>query len=237
MAAKYKRILIKMSGEALLGSLSYGIESSVLKRISKEIKQILELNVETALVIGGGNLFRGAQLSDTGLDRISGDHMGMLGTLMNALALRGMFEQEGISTRILSAIPMSGIVDHHDRRKANHHLKRGRVVIFAAGTGNPLVTTDAAASLRAIEVNADILLKATHIDGIYNEDPKKNPNAKMYRKISYREALDKQLGVMDLAAFCQCRDHDIPIRVFNLNKKEALLRVIRGEEEGTLVVN
>jgi uridylate kinase len=233
---RYRRILLKLSGEALMGDQAYGIDPKVLKRLADEIKLVYALGVEVALVIGGGNLFRGMALSQSGLDRITGDHMGMLGTLMNALALRDVFEREGILTRILSAIPMSGIVDHHDRRKAIYHLIQSRLVIFAAGTGNPLVTTDTAASLRAIEIKADAMLKATHeVDGIYTEDPKLNPDAKLYGALSYKEALKKELGIMDLAAFCQCRDHNIPIHIFNMHKPGALLRVVQGMSEGTVV--
>lgn len=231
----YQRILLKLSGEALNGKSSSGIDPDVLTRISQEILSIVKLGVQVGVVIGGGNLFRGAALSATGIDRITADHMGMLATVMNALAMRDVLERMGISTRVMSAIPMSGLVDHFDRRKAIHHLREGGVVFFAAGTGNPLVTTDSAASLRAIEVGADLLIKATNVDGIYEADPAKNPQAKRYQRITYQEALDKELGVMDLAAFCQCRDYNMPIRVFNLNKAGALIRIVKGEEEGTLV--
>lgn len=231
----YRRILLKLSGEALLGNSQFGIDAAVVKRLAAEISEIVQLGVQVAVVIGGGNLFRGAELSKVGLDRITGDYMGMLATLMNALALRDAFEQNKMSTRILSAIPMSGVVDHFDRRKALHHLQQGRLVIFAGGTGNPLVTNDTAASLRGIEINADVILKATNVDGIYTEDPVKNPNATRYKQLTYREALEKELAVMDLAAFCQCRDHDMILRVFNINKPGALMRIILGEDEGTIV--
>lgn len=233
----YRRVLLKMSGEALMGKSQFGIDPNVLDRLGKEIFEIVELGVQVAVVIGGGNLFRGAALSKVGLDRITGDYMGMLATLMNALALRDAFERANLSTRIFSAIPMSGVVDHYDRRKAIHHLQQGRVVIFAGGTGNPLVTTDSAASLRGIEVAADAVLKATNVDGVYSADPMKDPQAKLYQRLTYREALDKELAVMDLAAFSQCRDHDVVLRVFNINKPGALMRVILGENEGTIVEN
>jgi len=234
-SACYQRILLKLSGEALMGNSEFGIDPAVLDRLAHEVREIVELQVQVGIVIGGGNLFRGAALSKVGLDRITGDYMGMLATLMNSLALRDAFEQCGIPCRIMSAIPMSGIVGHYDRRKSIYHLNEGRVVIFAAGTGNPLVTTDSAASLRGIEIKADIILKATNVDGIYSADPAKNPDAKLYRRITFKESLEKELAVMDLAAFCQCRDHNVPIRVFNINKPGALLRIIKGEDEGTLV--
>lgn len=234
---KYRRILLKFSGEALAGKTGYGIEPNVLDRIANEVRELVELEVQVGIVVGGGNLFRGESLSAAGIGRITGDHIGMLGTLINALALRDAFERAGIETRIMSAIPMSGIVDHYDRRKAIYHLRHGQVVIFAAGTGNPLVTTDSAASLRAIEVQADILIKATSVDGIYDKDPAKHSDATRYHRLTFKEALHKELGVMDLAAFTQCRDHDMKIRVYDMHKHGALLRIIMGEDEGTLVEN
>lgn len=232
---KYKRILLKLSGEALAGGSDLGIDPSVLDRMAFEISKVRDLGVEIALVIGGGNLFRGRSLSELGLDRVTGDHMGMLATLMNALALRDVFERSGLPCRIMSAIPMSGMVDHYDRRKAIHHLEAGRLVIFAAGTGTPLVTTDSAASLRGIEVEVDAIFKATNVDGIYTADPRKDKNAKRYDKLTYQEVLEKQLGVMDLGAFCQCRDHNMKLVVFNIGSPGALFRVISGENEGTVV--
>lgn len=232
----YSRILLKLSGEALMGDSEFGIDPNVLHRMAEEVKEVLNLGVEVGIVIGGGNLFRGAELSKAGLDRITGDHMGMLATLMNSLGLRDIFESNNIETRVFSAIPMSGIVDHYDRRKAIHHLRLGRVVIFAGGTGNPMVTTDTAASLRAIEVNADVLMKATNVDGVYTADPAIDKSATMYKKLTFKEVLDKELSIMDLAAFCQCRDHNIPIRVFNIHKHGALKSVVLSEDEGTLVV-
>lgn len=235
MAPIYRRIVLKLSGEALLGDKTFGIDPHVLDRMAIDVGALVKLKVQVGLVIGGGNFFRGEALEAAGIGRITGDHMGMLATVMNALAMRDALERAGFATRIMSAIHMSGVVDYYDRRKAIHHLNKGRVVLFAAGTGNPLVTTDSAASLRAIEVEADVLLKATQVDGIYSNDPRKDKSATRYKTLSYQEALAKELGVMDLTAFCQCRDHQMKIRVFNMLKKGALLRVIMGEDEGTLV--
>ena len=231
----FNRVLLKMSGEALMGSSNSSIDTATVTRIVDEIVQVHKLGVQVAIVVGGGNFFRGAALSELGINRITGDHMGMLATLMNALALRDSFEKMNLPVRVLSAIPVSGVVDHFSCRKAIHHLQSGRVVIFAAGTGNPLVTTDSAASLRGIEVNADAVLKATNVDGVYDKDPRDNPDAKLYRHVTFSEALKNELGVMDLVAFCQCRDHNIPIRVFNINKNNSLLRVMTSYDEGTTV--
>lgn len=231
----YKRILLKLSGEALQGQGTFGIDPQTVIYLIEEVAAVAQLGLQIGIVIGGGNLFRGKKLSSLGIDRVTGDHMGMLATVMNALAMRDAFEKFTLPTRIMSAIPMSGLVDHYDRRKAVHHLEQKRIVLFAGGTGNPLVTTDSAASLRGIEIKANVLLKATNVDGIYTDDPAKNPHAKRYQELSYQEALDKELGVMDLTAFCQCRDHQLPIRVFNIHKKGALLRAVMDEDEGTLV--
>ena len=231
----YRRVLLKMSGEALMGKGSHAIDPKVLDRMAKDVTQVYQLGVQVAIVIGGGNFFRGATLQEAGISRITGDYMGMLGTLMNALALRDAFERSNLPVRILSAIPMTGVADPFHRRKAMHHLQQGRIVIFAAGTGNPLVTTDSAASLRGIEINADVVLKATNVDGVYSDDPAKDAHAKLYKHLSYQAALEKELAVMDLAAFCQCRDHQMPLRIFNINKPGSLLRVIMDEQEGTLV--
>ena len=233
----YKRVILKLSGEALLGKTDFGIDPEVLSRLTNELTEVISLGVQVGIVIGGGNLFRGKKLSKYGLSRISGDYMGMLGTLMNALAIRDILEQNNLPSRIMSSIPMSGIVDHYDRRKAIHHLSKKRIVIFAAGTGNPLVTTDSAASLRGIEVEADIILKATNVDGVYDKDPSLHKDAKLYKHISFQDALKKELGVMDLVAFCQCRDHNIPIRVFNIATPGNLPRVIVEESAGTTVDN
>jgi len=233
---KYKRILLKLSGEELMGSEGFGIDPKVLDKMALEIGQLVGIGVQVGLVIGGGNLFRGAALSAAGLDRVTGDHMGMLATVMNALAMRDALGRSNISSRVMSAIPMSGVVDHYDRRKAVRFLERGEVVIFSAGTGNPFFTTDSAACLRGIEVEADIVLKATKVDGVYTADPMKDPAATRYERLSYDEVLDKKLAVMDLTAICLCRDQDMPLRVFKMSKPGALLNIMQGEDEGTLIV-
>ncbi|MGY0217361.1 UMP kinase [Endozoicomonadaceae bacterium StTr2] len=232
---KHKRILLKLSGEALQGDESFGIDPKVLDRMALEIGQLVGIGVQVGLVIGGGNLFRGAALSEAGLDRVTGDHMGMLATVMNALAMRDALERSNINTRVMSAIPMSGVVEHYDRRRADRYLNNGDVVIFSAGTGNPFFTTDSAACLRGIEIEADIVLKATKVDGVYDADPVKNPDAVKFDTLSYDEVLDRKLGVMDLTAICLVRDHQMPVRVFNMNKTGALLNVVVGMDEGTLV--
>lgn len=231
----YRRILLKMSGEALIGKGASFIDPAVIDRLAKEILQVHKLGVQIGIVIGGGNFFRGATLSEVGINRITADQMGMLATLMNALALRDALEHCTLSVRILSAISMGGVADDFHRRKAIHHLQHGRIVVFAGGTGNPLVTTDSAASLRGIEIEADVVIKATNVDGVYSADPAKDPNAKLYQHLTYQEALEKELAVMDLAAFCQCRDHDMPLRVFNIKKPGALLNVVLDKNEGTIV--
>ena len=232
---KYDRILLKLSGEALTGSAEFGIDPKVLDRVAMEIGQLVEIGVQVGLVIGGGNLFRGAELSAAGMERVTGDHMGMLATVMNALAMRDALERASISTRVMSAIPMSGVVEHYDRRTAIRHLKDGDVVIFSAGTGNPFFTTDSSACLRGIEINADLVLKATKVDGVYSADPVKEPGAEKYDRLTFDEVLDKKLGVMDLTAICLSRDHNLPVRVFNMNKAEALFNIIVGKDEGTLI--
>ena len=232
---KYDRILLKLSGEALTGSAEFGIDPKVLDRMAMEIGQLVEIGVQVGLVIGGGNLFRGAALSAAGMERVTGDHMGMLATVMNALAMRDALERASISTRVMSAIPMSGVVEHYDRRTAIRHLKDGDVVIFSAGTGNPFFTTDSSACLRGIEINADLVLKATKVDVVYSADPVKDPNAEKYDRLTFDEVLDKKLGVMDLTAICLSRDHNLPVRVFNMNKAEALFNIIVGKDEGTLI--
>ena len=232
---KYKRILLKLSGEALMGSLGFGIDPKVLDRMALEVGRLVGIGVQVGLVVGGGNLFRGAALQTAGLDRVTGDHMGMLATVMNALALRDALERSNIKSSVMSSIPMSGVVDHYDRRKAIRLLSRGEVVIFAAGTGNPFFTTDSAACLRGIEVDADLVLKATKVDGVYSADPMRDPDAVKYDYLSYDEVLDKKLEVMDLTAICLCRDHNMPLRVFAMEQQGALLNIVVGGEEGTLV--
>ena len=232
---KYKRILLKLSGEALTGSESFGIDPKVLDSMAMAIGQLVGIGVQVGLVVGGGNLFRGAALQKAGLDRVTGDQMGMLATVMNALAMRDALERSNIATQAMSAIPMSGVVDHYDRRKAIRALMNGDVVIFSAGTGNPFFTTDSAACLRAIEMDADLVVKATKVDGVYSADPVKVPDAVKYEHLTYDEVLDKKLEVMDLTAICLCRDHNMPVRVFEMEKPGALLNIVRGGNEGTLI--
>lgn len=232
---KYKRILLKLSGEALTGSESFGIDPKILDSMALAIGQLVGIGVQVGLVVGGGNLFRGAALQQAGLDRVTGDQMGMLATVMNALAMRDALERSNIATQAMSAIPMTGVVDHYDRRKAIRALMNGDVVIFSAGTGNPFFTTDSAACLRAIEVDADLVLKATKVDGVYSADPMKFTDAVKYDRLTYDEVLDKKLEVMDLTAICLCRDHNMPVRVFKMDKPGALLNIVRGGDEGTLI--
>jgi uridylate kinase len=232
---KYKRILLKYSGEALIGNVQFGIDPVVLDRIANEVAELIQMGVEVGLVIGGGNLFRGKALSEVGLGRVTGDHMGMLATVMNALALRDALERIKLPARIMSAIPMLGVVDPFHRRKAITHLENNHVVIFAAGTGNPFFTTDTAACLRAIEVDADIVLKATKVDGIYSDDPVKNPNAERYNYLTYSEVLNRGLQVMDSTAICLCRDHHMPLQVFNMFETDALKKIVSGTQIGTIV--
>jgi len=232
---KYKRILLKLSGEALTGQEKFGIDPKILDQMALEIGQLVGVGVQVGLVVGGGNLFRGSALQAAGLDRVTGDHMGMLATVMNALALRDALERSNISTQVMSSIPMSGVVDHYDRRKAQRALSNGDVVIFAAGTGNPFFTTDSAACLRGIEVGAELVLKATKVDGVYSADPMKFPDAIKYDSLTYDEVLDKKLEVMDLTAICLCRDHGMPVRVFEMDKRGALLNIVRGGDDGTLI--
>lgn len=232
---KYKRILLKYSGEALIGQSQYGIDPAILDRMANEVAELINLNVEVGIVIGGGNLFRGKALSEAGLGRVTGDHMGMLATVMNALALRDALERIDLPARIMSAIPILGIVDPYHRRKAITHLRNGHVVIFAAGTGNPFFTTDSAACLRAIEVGADIVLKATKVDGIYSADPFKDPNAVKYDFLTYHEIIRDGLKVMDSTAICLCQDYNMPLQVFNMDAPNALLKIVSGERVGTIV--
>lgn len=233
----YRRILLKLSGEALMGDENFGIDPKVLDRMAQEIKEIVELGVQVGLVIGGGNLFRGAGLAEAGMNRVVGDHMGMLATVMNGLAMRDALHRAYVNARLMSAIELRGVCDSYNWAEAISLLKTGRVVIFSAGTGNPFCTTDSAACLRGIEIEADIVLKATKVDGVYSEDPMKNPNAEFYDNLEYREVVEKELKIMDLSAFTLARDHNLPMRVFNMNKPGALRRVIMGEAEGTLISN
>ncbi|MBQ1782637.1 MAG: UMP kinase [Gammaproteobacteria bacterium] len=231
----YRRILLKLSGEALMGDEGFGIDPKVLDRMAGEIKELVELGVQVGLVIGGGNLFRGEKLSRAGMNRVVGDHMGMLATVMNGLAMRDALHRAFVNARMMSAIPLNGVCDDYNWAEAISLLKSGRVVIFSAGTGNPFFTTDSAACLRGIEIEADVVLKATKVEGVYSADPVKDPAATLYQHLSYDEVLERELKVMDLAAFTLARDHNLPIRVFNMNKPGALRRVIMGENEGTLI--
>ena len=233
--SRYSRILVKLSGEALLGEADYGIDPAVIRRVAGEIQEIATLGVQVAIVIGGGNIFRGAGLARAGMDRVTADHMGMLATVMNSLAMQDALEGLGMYARVLSAIRINQVCEDYIRRRAVRHLEKGRVVIFAAGTGNPFFTTDTAASLRGIEINADLLLKATKVDGVYSDDPVKNPQATRYPRLTFDKVLNDRLNVMDATSIVMCRDNRLPLRVFNLNNVGDLPRIVRGEELGTLV--
>ncbi|WP_428980212.1 UMP kinase [Catenovulum adriaticum] len=232
---EYRRVLLKLSGEALMGDEGFGIDPKILDRMAQEIKELVEFGVQVGIVIGGGNLFRGAGLAKAGMNRVVGDHMGMLATTMNGLAMRDALHRAYVNARLMSAIELTGVCDTYNWAEAISLLKAGKVVIFAAGTGNPFFTTDSAACLRGIEIEADAVLKATKVDGVYSDDPESNPDATLYTQLTYQEVLEKELKVMDLAAFTLARDHSLPIRVFNMNKPGALRRVIMGEVEGTLI--
>jgi uridylate kinase len=231
----YQRILLKLSGEALMGDQAFGIAPKVLQRMAGEIGELSRMGVQIGLVIGGGNIVRGAGLAATGMDRVAADQMGMLATLINALAMQDALEREGILTRVMSAIQVHQVAEHYIRRRAIRHLEKGRVVIFAAGTGNPFFTTDSAASLRGIEIEAQLILKGTKVDGVYSADPVVNPRAQRYERLTYDEVLERRLQVMDATAIVLCRDHGIPLRVFNMNRPGTLRRIVMGEDEGTVV--
>ena len=235
MSAKYQRVLLKLSGEALMGDQNFGIDPQVLTYVAHEVRNLIEQNIQVGIVIGGGNIFRGVGLAASGMDRVAGDHMGMLATVINSLALQDALEKNNVPARVMSALPIHQVCEDYIRRRAIRHLEKGRATIFAAGTGNPFFTTDSAASLRGIEIEADVVIKATKVDGVYTDDPVKNPDAIMYENLSYDEVLDKKLNVMDATAIVLCRDHKMPIRVYNMTKIGALEKVIRGEREGTLV--
>jgi len=232
---KYKRILLKLSGESLMGDKQFGIDNARLAEYAKDIKDIHDSGVQVAIVIGGGNIFRGVQAEQGGMDRTHGDYMGMLATMINSMALQAALEQLGVNTRLQSAIKMEQIAEPFIRRRAIRHLEKGRVVIFGAGTGNPFFTTDTAASLRAIEIDADVILKGTRVDGIYTADPEKDPSAVKYDRISFTEVYEKGLNVMDMTAFTLCNENKLPIIVFDMNKKGNLRKVVTGESLGTLV--
>jgi uridylate kinase len=232
---KYKRILLKLSGEALMGDKQFGIDNVRLSQYAADIKAVVEAGVEVAIVIGGGNIFRGLQAAEGGMDRVQGDYMGMLATVINSMALQSALETKGVNTRLQSAIKMEAICEPFIRRRAVRHLEKGRVVIFGAGTGNPYFTTDTAASLRAIEIEADVILKGTRVDGIYTADPEKDKTATRYSKITFSEVYEKNLAVMDMTAFTLCQENKLPIIVFDMNKNGNLMNLVKGEEVGTLV--
>jgi len=231
----YQRVLLKLSGEALMGDLDYGIEPKVIQRLAREIAAAHKAGVEIAIVIGGGNIFRGAGLARSGMDRVTGDYMGMLATVMNALAIQDALEALDMHARVMSALQIHDVCEDYIRRRAVRHLEKGRVVILAAGTGNPFFTTDTAASLRAIEIGADVLLKATKVDGVYDDDPASNPDASRFETITYDQVINDKLGVMDATAIVMCRDNDLPLRVFDLRRPNALVEAITGDRIGTLV--
>jgi uridylate kinase len=233
--AVYQRILLKLSGEALLGDEDYGIDPLIIHRIAVEISDVMKLGIRVAIVIGGGNIFRGAGLAESGIDRVTGDHMGMLATVMNSLALQDALESIGVDARVMSAISVNDVCEDYIRRRAVRHLEKGRVVICAGGTGNPFFTTDTAAALRAIEIGADIVLKATKVDGVYSADPVKDPTAERFETLGYDRVIESKLGVMDANAIVLCRDRGMPIRVFNVFDEGNLVRIAKGEPIGTLV--
>ncbi len=235
MSVKYKRVLLKLSGESLMGSKKFGIDPAMLTHYSHQVKALIEKGVEVAIVIGGGNIFRGLQAADSGIERVQGDYMGMMATVINAMALQSAMESNGIYTRMISAIEMKEIAEPYIRRKAIRHLEKGRVVIFSAGTGSPYFTTDSAAALRANEINADVILKGTRVDGIYTADPEKDPSAKKFDKLSFAQVISMGLSVMDMTAFTLCQENDLPIIVFDINDSANLLKIIEGESVGTLV--
>ncbi|HLX67068.1 MAG TPA: UMP kinase [Puia sp.] len=235
MVPKYKRVLLKLSGEALMGDKSFGFDNQVIAQYAKDIKSIVELGVQVAIVIGGGNIYRGMNEAETGIERAHGDYMGMLATVINGMAMQAGLEKIGVYTRLQSAIKMEQIAEPYIRRRAIRHVEKGRVVIFGAGTGNPYFTTDTAGSLRAIEINAEVILKGTRVDGIYTADPEKVPDAKKYETITFQECISQNLRVMDMTAFTLCMENQLPIIVFDMNKPGNLLRVVRGEKVGTLV--
>ena len=232
---KYKRILLKLSGESLIGDGEYGIDSKMLAKYANEIKSVVKKNIQLAIVIGGGNIYRGVESEGAGFDRVQGDHMGMLATIINGMALQSALESLSIETRLLTAIRMEQVAEPYIRRKAMRHLQKGRVVIFGGGTGNPYFTTDTAGTLRAIEIEADIILKGTRVDGIYSHDPEKYISAKKFDSITFEEVLEKKLSIMDLTAFTLCQENNLPIKVFNMNKKGNLLKVCEGKQVGTLI--
>jgi len=231
----YKRVLLKLSGESLMGNQGFGISPDMLQHYARQIKQLVEIGVEVAIVIGGGNIFRGLQAKNSGIERVQGDYMGMMATVINGMAIQSALEGLGVYTRLISAIEMKAIAEPYIRRRAIRHLEKGRVVIFSAGTGSPYFTTDSAAALRANEINADVILKGTRVDGIYTADPEKDPTATRFTKITFSEVIALGLNVMDMTAFTLCRENKLPIIVFDINNEHNLLKIVTGEEIGTLV--
>ena len=231
----YKRVLLKLSGEALMGDMDFGIETSMMSRVAKEIAEVSDMGIEVALVIGGGNIFRGQGLAEAGIDRVTGDHMGMLATVMNSLAMQDALEKIGKQCRVMSAIRINRVCEEYVRRRSIRHLEKGRIVIFAAGTGNPFFTTDTTAALRAVEIGAEVVMKATNVDGVYDADPTINPNAALLEEITYMEVIAEDLKVMDLTAITMCKDHNLPITVFNISRPGNIVKAVRGERLGTLV--
>jgi uridylate kinase len=234
-ALKYRRILLKLSGEALMGREDYGIDPEVLFRLAREIQEVNRAGAQVGVVIGGGNIFRGAGLAAAGMDRVTGDHMGMLATVMNALAMQDALEKIGSYARTMSALKINEVCEDYIRRRAIRHLEKGRITIFAAGTGNPFFTTDSAAALRAVEVGAELMLKATKVDGVYDKDPKLHADAKRFERLTYDDVITRDLKVMDTAAIALCRDYDIPLRIYDMSRDGDLMRIVRGETIGTLV--
>jgi uridylate kinase len=231
----YQRVLLKLSGEALMGDKEFGIDPAVIDRVAAEIAELRNMGLQIGLVIGGGNLFRGVSLSAAGMDRATADYMGMLATVMNALSMQDAIERHDVYCRVMSALPINQVCEEYIHRRAIRHIEKGRIVIFAAGTGNPFFTTDSAASLRGIEIGAEVVLKATKVDGVYSSDPMKDKSAIRYSSLTYDEVLEKNLKVMDATAIALCRDQNMPLRIFDMNKAGALMRVIQGEDEGTLI--
>ena len=235
MSLKYKRVLLKLSGESLMGDQAFGISADVLRHYATLIKEVQEAGVEVAVVIGGGNIFRGLQAASSGIERVQGDYMRMMATVINGMALQSALEQQGVFTRLITAIKMEQIAEPYIRRRAIRHVEKGRVVIFAAGTGSPYFTTDSAAALRANEINADVILKGTRVDGIYSADPEKDPDAEKFDELSFAKVISAGYSVMDMTAFTMCKENDLPIVVFDIHKRENLMKIIRGEKVGTLV--
>ena len=232
---KFKRIMLKLSGEALMGDLDYGIDPAYIRKLAEDVKAVSDAGVEVAMVLGGGNIFRGAGLAEGGMDRVTGDHMGMLATVINCLSMQDSLENLGAYCRVMSALPINAVCEDYIRRRAVRHLEKGRIVLFAAGTGNPFFTTDSAASLRAVEVGADLMIKGTKVDGIFDKDPMKHDDAVKYDTVTFDEAIQKKLAVMDTTALVLCRDNDLPVKVFNMNNQGDLMRLVKGQNIGTTV--